>query len=268
MKGFREEMLEIFRQTFGTEPKTKNRSYQRPYPDNYEYIPYQQGFKIPEFTKFSGDDGRSTLEHIGQFTIQCGAVASNDICKMRLFPLSVSGATFTWFISLPPNSVYTFSDIENKFHDYFFIGETELKLSHLVSVKQKSNESVTEYIRRFRDTRNRCYSLTISNRDLADLAYSGLLDIHKEKLDGQEFLDVSRLLQKALANENRLKEFRNSQKTNEKSNRPIYYASDYSDDESKDVYAAEFTWSSDDKPNTCASLKPAHKSWQDEIKYF
>jgi hypothetical protein len=73
---------------------------------------------------------------------------------MRLFPLSLSGAAFTWFISLPPNSVYTFSDIENKFHDYFFNGEIELKSSHLVSVKQKSNELVTEYIRRFKDTKN------------------------------------------------------------------------------------------------------------------
>jgi hypothetical protein len=109
--------------------------------------------------------------------------------------------------------------------------------------------------------------LTNSDRDIADLAYSGLLDIHKEKLDGQDLLDVSRLLQKALANENRLRESKNSQKTNEKSNHPIYYASDYSDNESKDVYAAEFTWSSDDKPNTCVSLKPAHKSRQDEIKF-
>jgi hypothetical protein len=100
------------------------------------------------------------------------------------------------------------------------------------------------------------------DRDLADLAYSGLLDIHKEELDGQDFLDVNRLLQKALANENRL-----SQKTNEKSNRHVYYASDYSDNESKEVYAAEFTWSSDDKLNTCASPKPAHKSRQDEIKF-
>jgi hypothetical protein len=65
---------------------------------------------------------------------------------MILSPLSLSGAAFTWFISLPPNSVYTFSDIENKFHDYLFISETELKLSHLVSVNQKSNESVTEYV--------------------------------------------------------------------------------------------------------------------------
>jgi hypothetical protein len=105
--------------------------------------------------------------------------------KMRLFPLSLPGAAFTWFISLPPNLVYTFSDVDNKFHDYLFTSETELKLSHLLSVRQKSNESVSEYIRRFRDTRNRCYILTISDRDLADLASSGLIDNHKEKLDGQ-----------------------------------------------------------------------------------
>jgi hypothetical protein len=40
-----------------------------------------------------------------------------------------------------------------------------------------------------------------------------------------------------------------------------------SGDESKEVYAAEFTWSSDDKANTCASLKPAHKSRQEEVKF-
>jgi hypothetical protein len=89
-----------------------------------------------------------------QLTIQCGAAASNDICKMILFPLSLSGAAFTWFISLPPNSIYTFSGIENKFHDYLYTTETKLKLSPLISIKQKSNECVSEYIRRFRDTRN------------------------------------------------------------------------------------------------------------------
>ena len=120
---------------------------------------------------------------------------------MRLFPLSLLGAAFTWFISLPANSVFTFADLKQKFHDYFFTGEIELKLSHLTSVKQKIHESVFEYIRRFRDTRNQCYSLTISDRDLAYLAFAGLLDFHKAKLDGQEFLDVSQVLQKALANE-------------------------------------------------------------------
>ena len=42
---------------------------------------------------------------------------------------------------------------------------------------------------------------------------------------------------------------------------------DSSDDESKEVYAAEFVWSSNDKPSTCASLKPIPKNWHDEVKF-
>ena len=43
------------------------RTYQRPYPKNYDYVAYPQGFKIFEFVKFTGDNSRTTLEHIGQF---------------------------------------------------------------------------------------------------------------------------------------------------------------------------------------------------------
>ena len=170
---------------------------------------------------------------------------------------------------MPPNSVRTWADLEQKFHDYFFTGETELKLSHLTSVKQKIHEGVAEYIRRFRDIRNRCYSLTISNRNLADL-FAGLLDFYKEKLDGQEFLNVSQVLQKSLANESRAKEARNLQKSGEKTNRPIYilgYESNCSDYQGKDVYAAEFIFPSNDKLCTCGSLKPIQKNRQDNIKF-
>ena len=95
---------------------------------------------------------------------------------------------------------------------------------------------------------------------MADLAFAGLLDFHKEKLDGQEFLDVSQVLQKALANERRAKEA--LQKSNGKPNRHVYVLgceSNYSDDEGKDVYAAEFAWPSNDKPCTCGSLKLIQK---------
>ena len=104
--------------------------------------------------------------------------------------------------------------------------------------------------------------MTISDRDLADLAFASLLDFHKEKLDGQKFLDVSQVLQKALANESRAKEARNLQKSNEKPNRPVYVLgckSNCSDDEDKDIYAAEFAWPFNDKPCTCGSLNPIQK---------
>ena len=116
--NIKEEVMKIFRQTFDIEPKAKCRTYQRPYPENYNYVAYPQRFKIPEFVKFIGDNSRTTLEHIGQFIIQCGEVSTNDIYKLRLFPLSLSGAAFTCFILLRPNSVYTFADLEQKFHNY------------------------------------------------------------------------------------------------------------------------------------------------------
>ena len=99
--------------------------------------------------------------------------------------------------------------------------------------------------------------MTISDRDLADLAFASLLDFHKAKLEGQEFLDVNQVLQKALANESRAKEVKDSQKSNEKSNRPVYVLGcdfNCSDDEGKDVYTGEFVWPSNDKPCICGSL--------------
>ena len=90
--SIKEEVIKIFRQTFGIEPKAKCRSYQRSYPENYDFVAYPQGFKIPEFVNFTGDDSRTILEHISQFIIQCGEASTNDIYKLRLFPLSLSGA--------------------------------------------------------------------------------------------------------------------------------------------------------------------------------
>jgi hypothetical protein len=56
----------------------------------------------------------------------------------------------------------------------FILSDTELRLPHLTAIKQKHNEFVADYNRRFRDTRNQCFNLNIFDKGLADLAYSGL----------------------------------------------------------------------------------------------
>ena len=78
----------------------------------------------------------------------------------------------------------------------FYIGDNELRLCHLTSVKQKHDEYVAEYIRRFRDTKNRCYSLVIFEKDLDELALNGLMSHIKERLEGYEFLTVNQVLQR------------------------------------------------------------------------
>jgi hypothetical protein len=102
---------------------------------------------VPEFSKFIGEDGKITLEHIGQFILQCGEASASDALKLRMLPLLLTGTVFTWFTSLAPNSIFTWAQSKQKFHEYFYSGDNELKLSHLTAIKQNHNESAAEYIR-------------------------------------------------------------------------------------------------------------------------
>jgi hypothetical protein len=110
-------------------------------------------------------------------------VSITDVHKIRMFPLSLTGAAFNWFISLPPNSIDSWVSLEEKFHDYFYNGEVELRLFDLTSLRQKYTETVSDYFRRFREVRNRCYNLTIAEKDLADLPFAGLTPYLRDKLD-------------------------------------------------------------------------------------
>ena len=75
------------------------------------------------------------------------------------------------------------------------------------------------------------------------------------------------MYQRAMAAESRRKELQEIHRHHRPNTHAFEYHSDSSDDESKDVYAAEFVWSPNDKPSTCASLKPIPKNWHDEVKY-
>ena len=52
-----------------------------------------------------------------------------------------------------------------------------------------------EYIQRFRNVRSRCYSLSLSDEQLADLAFQGLSTPIKDKLFCHEFDSLAHLMQ-------------------------------------------------------------------------
>jgi hypothetical protein len=83
-----------------------------------------------------------------------GEASSIDYLKVILFPHSLSDIAFSWFSALPSGSILTWAHLEQRLHDHFYSGENELKLSHLTSVKQQHDESIVDYIKRFRDTKN------------------------------------------------------------------------------------------------------------------
>jgi hypothetical protein len=111
------------------------------------------GQRSPDFVKFNEEDNRTTWEHVSQYLAQLGGARSIDALKVRLFSLLLIGTAFSWFSSLSPNSIDSWEQLEHKFHDHFYSLEKELKLSDLTSVRQSRDESINDYIRRFRDTK-------------------------------------------------------------------------------------------------------------------
>ena len=89
----------------------------------------------------------------------------------------------------------------------------------------------------------------------------------KEKLEDHDFFAVNQVHQRALAAESRSKELQESHRHHRLNTHNLEYHSDFLDGESKDVYAAEFVWLSNDKPSSCASLKLIPKNRHDEVKY-
>ena len=110
----------------------------------------------------------------------------------------MTGTVFSWFSSLAPNSIQSWSQLERKFHDRFYNGHNEAKLSDLTSVRQGQDEPALDYFRRFKNIKNRCLNLTVFEKKLADLVFDGLRSYLKKELKGFEYHNVNYLHMKVL----------------------------------------------------------------------
>src|SRR6185312_12946844 len=112
---------------------------------------------------------------------------------MCLFSMSLSGSAFTLFTTLPANSIIFWADLEKKFYQFFYSGIEEMKLTDLTNLRQRNDESVAAFIQRFRDIKNRCFSLVLSDQYLTEVAFQGLLPHIKKKYASQEFYSISQM---------------------------------------------------------------------------
>jgi hypothetical protein len=54
----------ILRDQFGILPRRRAIGYTKLYPSDYDLIPLPPKYRLPEFTKFSGAEGSSSIEHV------------------------------------------------------------------------------------------------------------------------------------------------------------------------------------------------------------
>ena len=59
-----EQVSAILRDQFSIRPKRKAIGYSKPYPSDYDLIPLPPKYRLPEFTKFNGSEGASSIEHV------------------------------------------------------------------------------------------------------------------------------------------------------------------------------------------------------------
>jgi hypothetical protein len=94
---------------------------------------------------------------------------------VRFFSQSLTGPAFGWYTSLGPDSIRTWKQLEEQFYIQYHSKAAEAGIADLAQVRQKCGETVAEYIRSFREVKNRCYSTRISEKEAVELASLGLL---------------------------------------------------------------------------------------------
>jgi hypothetical protein len=187
-------MTDVLQNQFSLKPKNQGHVYTPPFAEWYHRVTLPNRVKVStEFTKFSGQDDTSTVEHIAQYLMQLGEASADEAFRIRYFPLSLTGPAFTWFTSLPAHSICSWKDLEQKFHAHYYTGSNEKKLIDLTTLRQRNNKTPMEFLRRFRETKSMCFSLNIPDDQLVGMAVAGMLPAIREKLFGMEFDDLGQL---------------------------------------------------------------------------
>ncbi|GKV34746.1 hypothetical protein SLEP1_g43092 [Rubroshorea leprosula] len=117
---------------------------------NITLEPYPAGFKIPQLETYDGTKGLDDHLHAFYSCMQAQNAYNALMCK--IFPSTLHGNAQTWYYSLPPRSISSYSEMASafaiKFSNRRLIRKTTFEL---MRVKQRDGESLKNYMSRFND---------------------------------------------------------------------------------------------------------------------
>ena len=71
--------------------------------------------------------------------------------KLKPFPNSLTGETFTWYTTLPRNFIQIWQEIERQFYTQFFRVEPEVCIAKLSRVTQRNGETTDFFYLSFQE---------------------------------------------------------------------------------------------------------------------
>jgi hypothetical protein len=178
-------------------------------------------------------------------------ISVSDPLRVRFFSQSLTGPAFGWYTSLGPDSIRTWKQLEEQFHVQYHSEAAEAGIADLAQLRQKRGETVAEFIRRFREMKNRCYSTRISEKEAVELASVGLLKPIRDLAFQLEFTSLAHLVQKLSTYEQRHPEL-----YQDKFKRQVAVAdTEEADDSEEEMEVSVAEWARGANPVPCKWLK-------------
>lgn len=107
-----------------------------------------QKVKLPAHIKYDGTG--DPVGHLQSYEGHMYLGEYTDATWCKYFPTTLTGLAQSWFQSLPPGSIYGFTQLAELFTDHFISGRRREKSSmELMKLKQKQGESIRDYLARF-----------------------------------------------------------------------------------------------------------------------
>ncbi|GLT96374.1 hypothetical protein SLE2022_139990 [Rubroshorea leprosula] len=125
-------------------------SIPHPLNTNITLEPYPSGFKIPQLETYDGT--KDPDDHLHAFYSCMQAQNASDALMCKIFPSTLRGNARTWYYSLPPRSISSYTEMASAFATKFSSRRLIRKTtSELMRVKQRDGESLKNYMSRFND---------------------------------------------------------------------------------------------------------------------
>ncbi|RYR68506.1 hypothetical protein Ahy_A03g015009 isoform A [Arachis hypogaea] len=143
-----------------------------------QMVKVTRGVKNPKITtKFAGEVGELTTEHVACYLVEIGNLANDENLKMK------------------PNSITTWNQLETAFHAQFYRGKMNVAVTDLVALKREDGKTIDDYLIRFKNAKSRCY-VTLPKKERVKIATMGLGFYMRRKLLNVHISDLAHLAKK------------------------------------------------------------------------
>ncbi|XP_012847096.1 PREDICTED: uncharacterized protein LOC105967079 [Erythranthe guttata] len=129
-------------------------TYTKPYTLRVDDLKMPIGYQPPKFQQFDGKG--NPKQHVAHFVETCNNAGTFGDYPVKQFVRSLKGNAFDWYTDLEPNSIDSWSQMEQEFLNRFYSTRRTVSMIELTNSRQWKEEAIIDYINRWRNLSLNC----------------------------------------------------------------------------------------------------------------